>query len=37
MVEYLVHSSPAEFRSRNIFTEPEPLRRASQRGYRAAG
>lgn len=31
MIEYLVHSSPAEFRSRNIFTEERPLRRASQR------
>ena len=29
--EYLWHSSPAEFRSRNIFTEGLPLRRASQR------
>lgn len=29
--EYLWHSSPAEFRSRNIFTEATPLRRASQR------
>lgn len=28
--EFLWHSSPAEFRSRNIFTEAEPLRRASQ-------
>jgi hypothetical protein len=30
MIEFLVHSSPAEFRSRNIFTEERPLRRASQ-------
>lgn len=29
--EFLWHSSPAEFRSRNIFTEARPLRRASQR------
>lgn len=29
--EFLWHSSPAEFRSRNIFTESAPLRRASQR------
>lgn len=29
--EYLWHSSPAEFRSRNIFTESRPFRRASQR------
>jgi hypothetical protein len=29
--EYLWHTSPAEFRSRNIFTEGLPLRRASQR------
>lgn len=28
--EYLWHASPAEFRSRNIFTEALPLRRASQ-------
>lgn len=28
--EFLWHSSPAEFRSRNIFTEARPLRRASQ-------
>ena len=28
--EYLTHSSPAEFSSRNIFTEERPLRRASQ-------
>lgn len=28
--EYLWHTSPAEFRSRNIFTESRPLRRASQ-------
>lgn len=28
--EFLWHSSPAEFRSRNIFTESSPLRRASQ-------
>ncbi len=29
--EFLWHTSPAEFRSRNIFTEARPLRRASQR------
>ena len=29
--EYLWHSSPAEFRWRNIFTESRPFRRASQR------
>lgn len=29
--EFLAFSSPAEFRSRNIFTEERPLRRASQR------
>ncbi len=29
--EYLWHASPAEFRSRNIFTDSQPLRRASQR------
>jgi hypothetical protein len=28
--EFLWHSSPAEFRSRNIFTEARPFRRASQ-------
>ena len=28
--EFLAFSSPAEFRSRNIFTEERPLRRASQ-------
>ena len=28
MREYLTHSSPAEFASRNIFTEERPLRRA---------
>jgi hypothetical protein len=28
MREYLTFSSPAEFRSRNIFTEERPLRRA---------
>jgi hypothetical protein len=28
MHEYLTFSSPAEFRSRNIFTEERPLRRA---------
>lgn len=28
MCEYLAVSSPAEFRSRNIFTEERPLRRA---------
>ena len=34
MIEYLTFSSPAEFRHRNIFTEEQPLRRAS--GPRAA-
>ncbi len=29
--EFLAFSSPAEFRSRNIFTEERPLRRASER------
>jgi hypothetical protein len=29
--EYLWHSSPAEFRWRNIFTESQPFRRVSQR------
>jgi hypothetical protein len=28
MIEYLTWASPAEFRSRNIFTEERPLRRA---------
>jgi hypothetical protein len=28
MQEYLAFTSPAEFRSRNIFTEERPLRRA---------
>jgi hypothetical protein len=28
MHEYLAYTSPAEFRSRNIFTEERPLRRA---------
>jgi hypothetical protein len=28
MKEYLAFASPAEFRSRNIFTEERPLRRA---------
>jgi hypothetical protein len=28
--EYLMWASPAEFRSRNLFTEERPLRRASQ-------
>jgi hypothetical protein len=32
--EYLTFSSPAEFASRNIFTEERPLRRA--RGPRSA-
>jgi hypothetical protein len=27
MKEWFVHSSPAEFKSHNIFTEPRPLRR----------
>jgi hypothetical protein len=31
MREYLTFASPAEFRSRNIFTEERPLRRARQR------
>jgi hypothetical protein len=31
MREYLAVSSPAEFRHHNIFTEAQPLRRASQR------
>lgn len=31
MNEYLWHASPAEFRSRNIFTDSQPLRRAAQR------
>ena len=31
MKEYLAFSSPAEFRSRNIFTEERPLRRARAR------
>ena len=35
MREYLTFSSPAEFASRNIFTEERPLRRA--RGPRPAG
>jgi hypothetical protein len=30
MQEYLAFTSPAEFRSRNIFTEERPLRRARQ-------
>lgn len=29
--EFLAWSSPAEFRSRNVFTEARPLRRASDR------
>jgi hypothetical protein len=36
MLEYLTFASPAEFRSRNIFTEECPLRRARTRG-RAGG
>jgi hypothetical protein len=32
MREYLTFASPAEFRSRNIFTEERPLRRARSRG-----
>jgi len=32
--EYLWHCSPAEFRWRNIFTESQPFRRASQRDWR---
>jgi hypothetical protein len=35
MREYLTYASPAEFASRNIFTEERPLRRA--RGPRPAG
>jgi hypothetical protein len=35
MREYLTFASPAEFASRNIFTEERPLRRA--RGPRPAG
>ena len=35
MREYLTFASPAEFASRNIFTEEQPLRRA--RGPRPAG
>jgi len=31
MKEYLAFASPAEFRSRNIFTEERPLRRARQK------
>jgi hypothetical protein len=31
MREYLTFASPAEFRSRNIFTEERPLRRARSR------
>jgi len=31
MREYLTYASPAEFRSRNIFTEERPLRRARAR------
>lgn len=31
MQEYLAFASPAEFRSRNIFTEERPLRRARAR------
>jgi hypothetical protein len=34
MREYLTFSSPAEFASRNIFTEERPLRRA--RGLKPA-
>jgi hypothetical protein len=33
--EYLAFTSPAEFRSRNIFTEGRPLRRARERGLTA--
>ena len=32
MREYLTFASPAEFRSRNIFTEERPLRRARSQG-----
>jgi hypothetical protein len=31
MREYLTFASPAEFASRNIFTEEQPLRRARMR------
>ncbi len=31
MREYLAFTSPAEFRHHNIFTEAQPLRRATQR------
>ena len=34
--EFLTFSSPAEFASRNIFTEERPLRRASQAAMRSA-
>ena len=37
LIEFLVHSSPAELRSRNIFTESRPFRRASQRRTPARG
>ncbi len=30
---FLMHSSPAEFRARNIFTEERPLRRARASGF----
>ena len=30
--EYLTYCSPSEFKSRNIMTDAQPLRRASQRG-----
>jgi len=36
MREYLTFSSPAEFASRNIFTEERPLRRARNRAGRAS-
>ena len=29
-IEYMVHSSPPEYRARNLFTEERPLRRARQ-------
>ena len=32
MREFLTYSSPAEFAQRNIFTEAQPLRRASEAG-----
>jgi hypothetical protein len=37
MREYLTFASPAEFRSRNIFTEERPLRRARAKSARVEG